>query len=147
VSAILVGYDAEPAAGRALDRAIEEAQRTGARLVVLAVAQIASVGGSTDVGTLYEVPALAFPPIPPPGHEQLLETARLRVEAAGLEADYVSAVGDPATAIVETARDLDASLVVLGHVHHSRLGRAFGADVAFTVGRLLETETETLLVD
>jgi nucleotide-binding universal stress UspA family protein len=145
VSSILVGYDAEPAAGRALDRAIEEAQRSGAKLVVLAVAEIASVGGSTDVGTLYEVPALAFPPIPPPGHQQLLDDARKRVEAAGIDAEYVSAVGDPATAIVETARDRDASLVVLGHVHHSRLGRAFGADVAFTVRQLLDTET--VLVD
>ncbi|HEY1366151.1 MAG TPA: universal stress protein [Gaiellaceae bacterium] len=142
---ILVGYDSAPAAVRALDRAIEEAKAQGAKLIVLAVVDLPPVGGPMDAGTLFETQALALPPVPPPAQQRVLDEARERVEAAGVEAEYVSAAGDPATAIIEVAQDRGASLVVLGHVHHSWLGRAFGADVAFTVQKLLGAQT--LLVD
>jgi nucleotide-binding universal stress UspA family protein len=142
---ILVGYDSAPAAERALDRAIEEAKGQGAKLIVLAVVDLPPVGGPMDVGTLFETPALALPPIPPPAQKRVLDEARERVDAAGVDAEYVSAAGDPATAIIEVARERGASLVVLGRVHHSWLGRAFGADVAFTVQKLLGAKT--VLVD
>jgi nucleotide-binding universal stress UspA family protein len=142
---ILVGYDSSPAADRALDRAIEEATGQGAKLIVLAVVDLPPSGGPMDVGTLFETPALALPPVPPPAQQRVLDTAKERIEAAGLEGEYVSAAGDPATAIIEVAQDRGASLVVLGHVHHSWLGRAFGVDVAFTVQKLLGAKT--LLVD
>ena len=67
--------------------------------------------------------------------EGVLAEARERIESAGLTADYVWAVGDPARAIVATARDRSACLIIVGSHHHSLFGRLLGADVAAEVRR------------
>jgi nucleotide-binding universal stress UspA family protein len=52
----------------------------------------------------------------------------------------VWAIGEPASSIVEAARERRASLVVLGEHHHSGLGRLFGTDTAKNVADELGSE-------
>ena len=133
---VLVGYDAKPAAERALDRAITEARDRGVPLVVVAVEEMPlDPEGPQNFGTLDDSPARMIPLVTPPDLEPVLAEARARIDAAGIEADYLWAAGDPVSTIVDAARDRGAEVVVLGHHHHSLLGRVFGADVAAEVER------------
>ena len=75
----------------------------------------------------------------------IFEKARARIEAAGIEADYVWAVGQPADKIAATARDREARLVVLAAHHHGFLSRMLGTDVAAEVER--ELGSSVLVVD
>ena len=54
---------------------------------------------------------------------------------AGVMADYVWAPGEPARLIVNVAESRGATTIVVGHHHHSMLGRLFGTDVAADVQR------------
>ena len=78
-----------------------------------------------------------IPLVEPEALEPIFAKARARVDAAGVEADYVWAVGNPADKIAATARDREARLVVLAAHHHGFLGRLFGTDVATEVEREL----------
>ena len=135
---IVVGYDDGEAAGRALERAIDEARSTHARLVVLSVLELPlDPQAPRNFGTLDDGPATGLPAGAPPELQRLLERAREQVEPAGVRADYLCAAGDPAETIVEVAREERASLVVLGSHHHGLLGRLLGPDVATEVERSL----------
>jgi nucleotide-binding universal stress UspA family protein len=57
------------------------------------------------------------------------------LDAAGLDADLTWTAGEPAHAIVETARLIGARVIVLGEHHHGFLGKLFGADVDAGVQR------------
>ncbi|SRR6266540_1808611 len=134
---ILVGYDDKEPARRALEHAIEQAKETGAKLVVIAVAEMPlNPEGPQAFGTLGDRPGM-IPLVPTPELETVLGRAEEQVSAAGLEADYMWAAGDPSGTIVETARDLKADLVVLGSHHHSGIAKIFGADTAAEVKRAL----------
>ena len=76
-----------------------------------------------------------IPLVEPPELEPVFAAARERIEAAGLEADYVWAAGEPANAIVGAARDRRADLVVIGSHHHGLFSRLLGTDVAAEVER------------
>jgi nucleotide-binding universal stress UspA family protein len=133
---IVVGFDGEDAAVRALDRAIDEARASNARLVVVAVSEMPlNPEGPQSFGTLDDSPARMIPLAEPPELEPVFAEARQRIEAAGLTADYAWAAGEPADAIVGEARDRHADVVVVGSHHHGFLARAFGADVAAEVKR------------
>jgi nucleotide-binding universal stress UspA family protein len=137
VSGVLVGFDDSAAARRALDRGITEAQARNVRLVVLSVFEV-PLDPQVDrfFGTLDDVADWEGQPIaPPPELVGLLTEAREEVEAAGLEADFMWAAGEPGRAIVDAARDAKADVVVLGEHHHGFLSGLFGADVAATVER------------
>ena len=130
---IVVGFDGSDGADPALGRAIEEAKTTGGRLVVVAVAGMPlDPEGPMAYGMLGEEVA-TLPIVEPPELVGVLGLARERIEAAGLDADYVWEAGEPAGAILREARDRDAALVVVGKGHHSRLGRWLGTDVAADV--------------
>jgi nucleotide-binding universal stress UspA family protein len=136
VSTIVVGYDGEAPASVALDRAIEEARRSGGRLVVVAVSEMPlNPEGPQSFGTLDDSPARMIPLVEPPELEPVFASARERIEAAGVSADYMWAAGEPADAIVGAARDHHADLVVVGAHHHGLLSRVLGADVASEVKR------------
>ena len=122
--------DSSDVAERALDRAIEEARATGDALVVLAVLDMPfDPEGPQSFGSLTEE-AQMMPLVEPRELEPVLAKARARLEAAGLEADYVWAAGNVSEKIASAARDRDARLVVLGAHHHGFLGRLLGNDVA-----------------
>jgi nucleotide-binding universal stress UspA family protein len=142
---ILIGYDDSEGADRALDRAIAEARSSGDTLVVLAVFEmLLDPEGPQNFGNINES-AEMIPLVEPPELEPILGRARGRVEAAGLEADYVWAVGNPADKIAATARDRQARLVVLAAHHHGFLSRFLGTDVAVEVER--ELGSSVLVVD
>ena len=143
---IIVGYDGLEAADRALDRAIDEAKTTGGKLLVLAVAEMPlNPEGPQNFGTLDDSPATMIPLAEPAELEPVLARARERVEAAGVAGEYVWGAGVPAQEIVVAARERGADLVVVGHHHHSLLGRLFGEDVAAGVKRA--ADCDVLVVD
>lgn len=127
---ILIGFDDSEGAGRALDHAIAEAKTSGDTLVVVAVLEtMFDPEGPQSFGSLTEE-AKMMPLVEPPELEPVFAKARARIEEAGLEADYVWAVGNASEKITSAARDRDARLVVLSSRHHSFLGRLLGTDVA-----------------
>jgi nucleotide-binding universal stress UspA family protein len=135
---IVVGYDDKEPARRALERAIEEAKRSGDELVVVSVLELPfNPEGPQNFGTLDDSPPPMIPPVVPPELESVQAHAEELVASAGVRAELVWAVGEPAKEIVEAARDRNASLVVVGSHHHSLLGRLFGNDVAAEVERKL----------
>jgi nucleotide-binding universal stress UspA family protein len=146
VSTIVVGYDGHESSDRALDRAIEAARDANAKLVVLSVFELPFNPEGPQNFASIEPNEVDFLPLdePPPELEPTLARARARVEAAGLEADYEWAAGDPADSIVGTARDRSASLVVLGAHEHSWLGRLVGSDVAKEVRDRVDCEVEAV---
>ena len=139
MSGVLVGFDDSAAAGRALDRGIEEARARHSRLVVLSVfevpldPQVDRYGGTLDDIADWEGQPIA----PPPELVGLLAQARERVEGAGLRADFMWAAGEPGRAIVDAARDARADVIVLGEHHHGFLAGLLGTDVAAEVEREL----------
>lgn len=143
---IVVGYDGHEAAGRALDRAIEEAGSAHTDLVVVAVAEMPlNPEGPQNFGALDDSPARMIPLVTPPELEYLFDRARERIDAAGLEADYLWSAGEPAREILAAARDRNATMVVLGHHHHGILSRMLGEDVVAAVRR--EASCEVVTVD
>jgi nucleotide-binding universal stress UspA family protein len=139
VSGVLVGFDDSAAARRALERGIGEAQARKARLVVLSVFEV-PLDPQVDrfFGTLDDVADWEGQPIaPPPELVGLLAEARDEVEAAGLQAQFMWAAGEPGNAIIEAARDAKVDTVVLGEHLHGFLAGLFGSDVAAAVEREL----------
>jgi len=145
---ILIGFDDSEVAGRALERAIEEAKSSGDVLVVLAVKDLPfDPEGPQSFGDLTGE-AQMIPLVEPPELEAIFSKARSQVEAAGVQADYVWAAGNVSEKITSAARDRGARLVVLGAHHHGFFGRLIGTDVAAQVGRELEdTGTDVVVVD
>ncbi len=92
---IVVGFDDTQAARRALERAADLAEAFGAKLAVTSVAPLlVSIGRSAG----------PIDPVDPPSeHREQLKDARELLEARGLDAEYVPAVGEPADTIVELA--------------------------------------------
>jgi nucleotide-binding universal stress UspA family protein len=145
-STIVVGYDGEDVAARALDRAIDEARSAKAKLLVVSVTEMPlNPEGPQNFGTLDDSPARMLPLVAPPELESLLEEARAKVEAGGLSGDYAWAAGEPANAIVGAAKESRARLIVLGSHHHGMLSRLLGADVADQVKR--DAGCEVLVVE
>jgi nucleotide-binding universal stress UspA family protein len=133
---IVVGFDGEEAARRALDRAVDEAKRSKGHLVVVAVSEMPlNPEGPQTFGTLDDSPARMIPLVEPPELGPVFAAARERIEAAGVPADYAWAAGEPADAIVGVARDRQADVIVLGSRHHGLLARMLGTDVAAEVER------------
>jgi nucleotide-binding universal stress UspA family protein len=135
VSGVLVGFDESAAAGRALDRGIDEARARHSRLVVLSVLEV-PLDPQVDryFGTLDDIADWEGNPIaPPPELVGLLAQARERVEGAGLHADFMWAAGEPGRAIVDAAREARVDVVVLGEHHHGFVSGLLGKDVAAVV--------------
>jgi nucleotide-binding universal stress UspA family protein len=142
---IVIGFDDSEGAGRALDHAIDEAASSGDTLVVVSVFEaMFDPEGPQSFGSLSEG-ARMIPLVEPEELEPILAKARARIEAAGLKADYVWAVGNPADKIAATARDRKARLVVLAAHHHGFLGKLLGTDVAVEVER--ELGSSVVVVD
>jgi nucleotide-binding universal stress UspA family protein len=133
---IVVGYDGAEIAQRALARAIDEARKSSASLVVVAVAEMPlNVEGLQNFGTLDDSPLQMMPVTAPPELDAIFAEARKQVDAAGLTADYVWAAGEPAGEILGIAKERHATLIVVGSHHHGFFGRLLGADVTGEVQR------------
>jgi nucleotide-binding universal stress UspA family protein len=136
VATIVVGYDDGKRAKHALDRALAEANETGAHLVVVSVLDLPlDPNAPRNFGTLDDGPAAPVPAGLPPELEPVLAHAQERVTAAGLQAELVWGAGDAAEIIIEVARERGASLIVLGSHHHSLFAALVGTDVPGEVKR------------
>jgi nucleotide-binding universal stress UspA family protein len=134
---ILVGFDGSDGGRRALDRAIAESHNSRAHITVLSVANVPlDPDAPRYFGTLDDISDREGVPLaPPPDVVAHLTEARDRFAAQGIEADLTWAAGEPADAIVETARRIRAQVIVLGEHHHGFLGSLFGAEVDARVQR------------
>ena len=133
---IVVGYDASEAAQRALARAIDEARDRKEKLVVVAVSEMPlNPEGLQNYGTLDDSPVQMMPLVEPPELEPVLVDARKRIEAEGLEADYVWSAGEPAGEILGIAKEQRASLIVIGEHHHGFFSKLLGSDVSGEIER------------
>lgn len=142
---IVIGFDDSEGSERALDHAIAEARESGDLLVVVSVLEtLLDPDGLQDVGGRDEGTQV-IPLVAPAQLEPILAKARARVETAGVEADYVWGVGNPAEELVATARGRGARLVVLAGNHHGFLSRLIGTDVAAEVER--EFGSSVVVVD
>ena len=89
-----------------------------------------------NFGTLDDISADEGKALPaPPDVVAHLRAASERLGSAGLEASLTWTTGDPGRAIVDTAKEIRAHVIVLGEHHHGLLGNLFGADVDAAVQR------------
>src|SRR5262245_9293962 len=137
VRRILVGYDGSDGGKRALDRAIAEAHESRGRITVLSVSNMPlDLDVPRNFGTLGDISAREGEALQaPPEVVAHLTEAGERLAAAGLEANLMWTPGNPGHAIVETAKEIRAHVIVLGEHHHGLLGNLFGADVDAEVQR------------
>jgi nucleotide-binding universal stress UspA family protein len=125
MSTIVVGYDETPGSQHALERAATLAKALGCKLVVTSVTPLMlSIGRSAGP---------IDPTDTPEKHAKELETARAYLEAAGIEADYQPAIGEPADAIVQLAAERSAEMIVIGSREPGLVTRLIGASVSESV--------------
>jgi nucleotide-binding universal stress UspA family protein len=122
---IVLGYDDTEASGRALERAASLVQAFKSELIVTSVAPLLTGIGRT---------AGPVDPVDPPAkHAAELAAARAHLEAQGVTAEYVPAVGNPADTIVELANERGADMVIVGTREPSVLQRVLGQSVSNSV--------------
>ena len=119
---IVIGYDATPAAERALDRGATFAKAFGSKLIVSSVAPLLTPGPKGVGGP--------DPADPPELHQAQLEHARERLVEQGLEAEYVNGFGDPAKKIAALADERGADLIIVGTRELSFVQRMLGGSVS-----------------
>jgi nucleotide-binding universal stress UspA family protein len=136
MNTIVIGYDDTDPSKRALDRALELAKAFGSTLVVTSVAPVGS-GGGRSMGAL-------DPTDSPADHREELTHARAAIESAGVPAQYVLGVGGTADAIVETAEEHGADLIVVGTRELGFTQRLLGHSVSGEVAR--EAHCDVLIV-
>jgi nucleotide-binding universal stress UspA family protein len=126
---IVVGYDGRESADHALDEAIRDAQESGARVVAVVVGNLPIAADPYGVGGgMGFEPMAAISEGGPAELQPILVAARERLAAAGVTGEAVWGIGDPASEIVRVAEETNAERIVVGHHHHSALGKFFGAD-------------------
>lgn len=128
---ILVGYDGTQAGKVALERAIEEARSTRDKITVLSVMNMPlEPDAPRNFGTLDDIaPGEGGPLGPPPDVVEHLREAREILGESGLDPDLMWAVGNPAHEIVESAKKINARVIVIGAHHHGLLSDLMGGDV------------------
>jgi nucleotide-binding universal stress UspA family protein len=126
---IVVGYDETEASKRALDRAAEIAKAFGAKLIVTSVAPVmVSPGRGADAGAI-------DPTDTPVEHVAELAHAREQLAGSGVDAEFQSAIGEPAETIVELAEERNADMIVVGTREPNVLERLLGQSVSQSVSR------------
>ena len=115
---IVLGLDDSLEARRALERAGELARALRARVVVTSIAPALQPVGR-GMGP-YD------PADPPEEHRALARAAAKTLGDAGVVAEAVSGLGDPADAIMAVADERQATLIVVGMSHHPHVSRLFG---------------------
>ncbi len=127
---ILYPTDFSPRSDEAFQIACQLVREPGARIIVLHVLDMPA--------TAYSGVAMAPPPPPPSEEErkQLLDRLR-QIQAPGTAAavDHRLEIGDPATAILQVAKEVGANLIVMGTHGRTGLGRLLMGSVAEKVVR------------
>jgi nucleotide-binding universal stress UspA family protein len=125
---IVVGYIPTPEGSAAIDHAMEEAQLTSSRIVVVNTGHYGDFA-HPNFATAEDIDALDA-----------------QLEAAGIEHDIRRAVNSPAAAeaILEAADETAAELIVIGVRRRSPVGKLFAGSTAQQV--LLDTDCPVLAV-
>ena len=131
---ILVAYDGSDEARRAVERAAEVARTGGHGVGVISVAPVTASarGGAVDATS------------PPEEHRRMLDEARGLLEAQGINAELIEAVGHPAESIVTAAEEGDYDLVVVGSRGLSGVRRMLMGSVSSYV--VTHAHTDVLVV-
>lgn len=122
---IVVAYDDTPAATRALERAAQLAKAFASQLIVTSVAPVTGSPGRSE--------GAIDPTDSPADHAAELESARAQLEGAGVQADYVPAIGHPADTIVQLAEERGADLIVIGTRELGMAQRVLGQSISGAV--------------
>ena len=133
---IILGFDDKEPSKRALDRAAELAEAFGAKLIVTSVAPLL-IGAGRSSGPTAPVDS-------PAEHKRELEDAKSMLGSRNVEAEYVTAVGEPADTIVDLARDRGADMIVVGTREPGVVQRLLGQSVSDTVAH--HAECDVLIV-
>jgi nucleotide-binding universal stress UspA family protein len=129
---ILVPTDFSDAADYALDYAIELAKTLQARLTVLHVFHLSSLAlGEAPPAVLDDTLKAMEANV-----QQQIQMDLARVQQAGLQGDSVIVEGVPFQAIIDTARDSGADLIVMGTHGRTGLTHVLMGSVADKVVRL-----------
>lgn len=113
ITRILLGYDGSPAAGRALDFALDLARRYGAGLNVLAVFRPPEFGTEVETEEMIEEGRRHC--------AKLLQPLRARLAGGEVTATFDTAVGHPSEQILLYADRHQVDHIVVGHRGHSGL--------------------------
>jgi nucleotide-binding universal stress UspA family protein len=124
-TAILLAYDDSEPAQRALRRAASLAKALGSNLVVASVAPVTTAASGRSIGT--------DPTETSADHLAELSTARTYLNGEGVTAEFIEALGHPADAILDAARERNVDLIVLGSRHLSLVQRLLGQSVSDAV--------------
>jgi nucleotide-binding universal stress UspA family protein len=121
-SSIVVGIDGSPTAEKALDRAIELARASGARLHVVSAYEPvpARVTGGAPAAEEYQVS-------PSFKADAVLQRALDRAGSGELQIEQHAPKGAAADAIVSVAEEAGADLIVIGSVGMQGPKRIFGS--------------------
>jgi nucleotide-binding universal stress UspA family protein len=142
---VVVGYDGGEHSEHALELAIDEVKVHGVTLVVVVAEELPPGAYAAPAGfdsyvtpaTDTELSGLAIDlENPLPGIKEKLDRAQTRVDEAGISAECVWRVGDPAQVIVDIAAEKGASRIIIGAHQYGFLGRLFGEDVDAEVQRI-----------
>lgn len=126
---ILVGYDESEPAKRALARAAELATAFDADVIVTSVAHVlVGAAGARGIGPIDPVD-------PPELHREELRHAAAFLGERGVRAEYIVALGDPVTEILDLAESRNADLIVVGNREASLLERLLDPSVSGAVQR------------
>ena len=127
MNTIIVGYDETEPSKRALERAAELAQAFGASIVVTSVARVL-VPGPHGAGGIDPLDPVEL-------HQEQLDHAKAFLTERNVVAEYQTAAGEPAEAIVELAEHRQADLIVVGTREPSIIQRLLGLSVSASVAR------------
>jgi nucleotide-binding universal stress UspA family protein len=126
---ILVAYDQTEPSERALERALEVAKTFQSKLLITSVAHVmADAGTGRSMGGI-------DPTDSPETHAAELKAAADKATAAGISAELVRALGDPAEAIVKAAEQNGADLIVVGARDRGWMQRLLDHSVSQDVAR------------
>lgn len=116
---IVLGYDASPAAERALGRVVELAGALHVPVIVASVAPVRefAVRGTGSHFNPEDSPAL---------HEEMAKDAVARLTEHGIEATPMLGLGHAAETLVELAEEHHADLLVVGMSSRDLATRIFG---------------------
>lgn len=120
---VVVGYDGSEQSKHALERAAQIVAEDG-RITLVTAGSILPSAPQADV----EARADELDE-----RRRVLTEGRDRLAELGIDADVVEAVGDPTDAIIETARHLDADLIVVGTRGRNVAARVLLGSVSTTV--------------